>query len=223
MKHSFEILGYDEQERILKIRLDEPLNIERLKTYYADDLGHVKGELVLSDPRRFNPRQRALYRALLNDIYKHFGMETEITHEFFKEEYYVKYGSFISTKDLAETSIEQMHQLTEIVIDFMFEFGVPFKKGYELLPREEQYFYYLCLKHRKCVICGKQADICHVDTVGMGRDRKSIDHSQMRFYAGCRVHHQLEHSMGTERFLTKFKIMPIKLDHETRKKLRIGG
>lgn len=223
MKHSFEILGYDEQERILKIKIDEPLNVERLKTYYADDLGHVTGEFVLSDPRMFSPRQRYLYRALLNDIYKHFGEDTEITHEYFKEEYFVKYGEPISTKDLSETSVEQMNQLIELVIDFMFSFDVPFKKGFELLPRDEQYFYYLCLKHRKCVICGKHADVCHVDVVGSGRDRRSIDHSKMRFYAGCRVHHQMEHTMGINKFLEHFKIIPIKLSDETRKKLRIGG
>lgn len=223
MQHSFKILGYDEKTKELRVQIDEPLNIERIRTYYSDDLSNVTGELILSDPRRLSPKQRALYRALLNDIWNKTGQDTDSIHEVFKEAYKYNFGRSISTKNNADTSIEQMNELIEIVIDFMFEFGIPFRKGYELLPREEQYFYYQCLKHRKCVICGQHADICHVDTVGIGRDRRNIDHSEFRFYAGCRLHHQLEHSMGTKRFLDKFKIIPIKLNDETRKKLRIGG
>ena len=223
MQHSFKILRYDEEKNILQIKIDERLNMERIRTYYSDDLSNVTGELVLSDPRKFSPKQRALYRALLNDIYRKYYSPSDVSHEFFKEEYFRKYGEQISTKDSAETTVEAMNNLIEIVIDFMFEFGVPFEKGYELLPRNEQFFYYQCLKHRKCVVCGKQADVCHVDTVGAGRNRKKIDHSDFRFYAGCRVHHSEEHTIGTERFLNKYKIMPIKLDEATRKKLNIGG
>lgn len=223
MQHSFKILRYDEEKNVLQIKLDEPLNMERIRTYYSDDLSNVVGELILSDPRKFSPKQRALYRALLNDIYRKYYSPSDVSHEFFKEEYFRKYGEQISTKDSAETTVEAMNNLIEIVIDFMFEFGVPFEKGYELLPRNEQYFYYQCLKHRKCVVCGKHADVCHVDTVGMGRDRTNIDHSEFRFYAGCRTHHGEEHTIGIENFLNKYQIIPIKLNDETRKKLNIGG
>ncbi|MTD37685.1 hypothetical protein GIX45_03340 [Erwinia sp. CPCC 100877] len=223
MEYSLKVVGYNKQTNELKIKLDETLNVERLKTYYNGDLSDVKGNLILSDPRAFTHKQRALYRALLNDIYDKYGNESNSTHEYFKESYFVKYGELISTKNNADTSIEAMNQLIEIVIDFMFEWGVPFKKGYELLPREESYFYYLCLKHRKCCICGKHADVCHVDVVGSGRNRKAINHSGFRFYAGCRTHHQEEHTLGINNFMNKYKITPIKLNIDDRKKLKIGG
>lgn len=223
MQHSFKILNYDKETKLMRIQIDESLNIERLKTYYSDDLNNVTGDLVLSDPRKFSPKQRALYRALLNDIWNKTGQDTDSIHEVFKEAYKCGFGYLISTKDTADTSIEQMNNLIELVIDFMFEYGIPFRKGYELLPRDESYFYYQCLKHRKCVVCGKPADICHVDTVGAGRNRRKIDHSEHRFYAGCRVHHSEEHTIGTQQFLNKYQIMSIKLDVDTRKKLNIGG
>lgn len=223
MEYSLKVVGYDQQSNTLRVKLDETLNIERLNTYYLGDLSNVLGNLTLSDPRAFSHNQRALYRALLNDIYDKFGNESSSTHEYFKETYFLKFGEQISTKNNAETSVEEMNNLIELVIDFMFEWGVPFKKGYELLPRDESYFYYLCLKHRKCCICGKHADVCHVDVVGSGRNRKLIDHGEFRFYAGCRVHHQEEHNLGTNSFLNKYKITPIKLNEDDRKKLRIGG
>ncbi|WP_430606436.1 hypothetical protein IGJ55_002114 [Enterococcus sp. AZ170] len=223
MEYSLKVVGYDPKSNTLQVKLDEKLNVERLNTYYLGDLSNVQGNLTLSDPRSSTPKQKALYWALLNDIYEKFGNGSESTHERFKEKYFSKYGLKISTKNNAETSVEEMNNLIELVIDFMFEWGVPFKKGYELLPRDESYFYYLCLKHRKCCICGQHADVCHVDVVGSGRNRKSIDHGEFRFYAGCRTHHQEEHTIGTNNFLNKYKITPIKLNEDDRKKLRIGG
>lgn len=223
MDYSLKVVGYDSESNIVKVKLDETLNLERLNTYYSNDLSDVVGNLNLSDPRAFSYKQRALYRALLNDIYDKYGNDSNSTHEWFKEKYLSEFGKLISTKNGADTSVEEMNNLIELVIDFMLERGVPFKKGYELLPRDESYFYYLCLKRRKCCICGKHADVCHVDVVGSGRNRKAIDHSELRFYAGCRSHHQEEHNLGINNFLNKYKITPIKLNDADRKKLRIGG
>ncbi|MDA9472082.1 putative HNHc nuclease [Enterococcus sp. 5H] len=223
MDYSLKVVGYDEKTNTLQVQLDETLNLERLNTYYKGDLSNVLGSLTLSDPRSFTHKQRALYWALLKDIYNHFGNATTSSHKEFKKMYQVEYDQEISTKNNANTSVEQMNKLIEIVIDFMFEWDVPFEKGFELLPRNESYFYYLCLKHRKCCICGKHADICHADVVGSGRNRKKIDHSELRFYAGCRGHHQEEHTIGINAFLKKYNITPIKLNYEERKKLKIGG
>ena len=46
MQHSFKILRYDEEKNILQIKIDERLNMERIRTYYSDDLSNVTGELV---------------------------------------------------------------------------------------------------------------------------------------------------------------------------------
>ncbi|MGZ7328875.1 putative HNHc nuclease, partial [Streptococcus pyogenes] len=33
---------------------------------------------------------------------------------------------------------------------------------------ENNKWFYYCLKYRKCCICGKHADVCHIEVVGMG-------------------------------------------------------
>ncbi len=88
---------------------------------------------------------------------------------------------------------------------------------------ENNKWFYYCLKYRKCCICGKHADVCHIEVVGMGRNRQKINHETFIFYAGCRQHHQEEHQIGTKNFLNKYQIKPVKLNVEERKKLNIGG
>ena len=52
-----------------------------------------------------------------------------------------------------------------------FENDVPLERA--ILARNNKWFYY-CLKYRKCCICGKHADVCHIEVVGMGRNRQRL-------------------------------------------------
>lgn len=116
----------------------------------------------LADTRKARPQQRRLFFALLSDIYTWSGMPTE----FLKNLFYLQYESYtfgkqISLSDTTESSVSDANQLLGLVIDFMFEWHVPFKEGYKLLPREQEYYLFQCCRHRVCVICGN-------------RDRKSV-------------------------------------------------
>ena len=112
-----------------------------------------------------------------------------------------------------------MNKLLEIVIDFMFEFDVPFAKGYELLPKEESWYLYQCCKHRKCAVCGIHSDIHHIDTVGSGNNRNKVDHTKKRVISVCRKHHVEAHTIGDERFLHKYHLNGIYLSYDDFKRL----
>lgn len=71
-------------------------------------------------------------------------------------------------------------------------------------------YLYACLFYGKCVICGKDAEVHHVDRVGMGRDRRTIVHVGMEAMSLCRVHHTEAHS--TAGFADKHHIYGLKLD-----------
>lgn len=221
MNHSFKIKSFNPANKQLTIELDEELNIERLKTLYNDDLSSVTGELVLPDPRRFTSKQRALYRALLNDIYIATGQGTDLLHDFFKEYYKAEYNKSISTRNDSKTTVSEMNDLINLVLEFMFEYNISFTKGYELLTKTESYFLYACCKYRKCVVCGKRADIHHVDAVGMGNNRQKVDNSWREFMAVCRTHHVEVETIGNQAFFSKYKVKGIKLDDKLIKKLRI--
>ena len=199
----------------IAFELLEQINLERLKTLYGT-LDNVEALIVFKDKRKLSDRQRAFYRALLNNIFKWCGEGTDELHEFFKEEYFLETGERISTKDNSENSKSDMNKLLEIVIDFMFEFDVPFAKGYELLPKEESWYLYQCCKHRKCAICGKKSDIHHEEgLVGMGNNRGAYNHLHSKFISLCREHHNIRHTMTWKEFEELYKVQPIKLDDKT--------
>lgn len=61
-------------------------------------------------------------------------------------------------------------------------------------------YIYSCLIAKKCCICGRRADLHHVDRVGMGRDRTDIVHEGMEALPLCREHHGQAHTMPDSEF-----------------------
>ena len=180
----------------------------------------------LADTRKARPQQRRLFFALLSDIYTWSGMPTD----FLKNLFYLQYESYtvgkqISLSDTTESSVSDANQLLDLVINFMFEWHVPFKEGYKLLPREQEYYLFQCCRHRVCMICGNRADIHHVDVIGAGLNRTHVDHTKRHVMALCRVHHSEIEQIGSVAFSAKYHVPVdgIKLDKETLKRIGLKG
>lgn len=180
----------------------------------------------LADTRKARPQQRRLFFALLSDIYTWSGMPAD----FLKNLFYLQYESYtlgkqISLSDTTESSVSDANQLLDLVIDFMFEWHVPFKEGYKLLPREQEYYLFQCCRHRVCMICGNRADIHHVDVIGAGLNRTHVDHTKRHVMALCRVHHSEIEQIGSVAFSAKYHVPVdgIKLDKETLKRIGLKG
>lgn len=176
----------------------------------------------LADTRKARPQQRRLFFALLSDIYTWSGMPTD----FLKNLFYLQYESYtfgkqISLSDTTESSVSDANQLLDLVIDFMFEWHVPLKEGYKLLPREQEYYLFQCCRHRVCMICGNRADIHHVDVIGAGLNRTHVDHTKRHVMALCRVHHSEIEQIGSVAFSAKYHVPVdgIKLDKKTLKRI----
>ena len=67
-----------------------------------------------------------------------------------------------------------------VLIEFILKNDVPLEKRYQYLLENNKWFYY-CLKYRKCCICGKHADVCHIEVVGMGAKSSKINHETFTF------------------------------------------
>ena len=113
--------------------------------------------------------------------------------------------------------------MIEAILEFLFDNDIPFQtKTFDIIP---DWFpkQMLCLKKKICVICGKPgADIAHVQTVGMGRNRAKINHTGMYIMSLCRECHIRQHQMGISSFMQKYHIKPIKVTKEIAKELHLG-
>ena len=207
--------------------LDKKPNLDHIETVSGShDQFYMDWEIA--DTRKARPQQRRLFFALLSDIYTWSGMPTD----FLKNLFYLQYESYtfgkqISLSDTTESSVSDANQLLDLVIDFMFEWHVPFNEGYKLLPREQEYYLFQCCRHRICTVCGKRADIHHVvgSTIGAGGNRTKVDHTERFVMALCRKHHSEIETIGQVAFSAKYHVPVdgIKLDKETLKRIGLKG
>lgn len=214
-------LFHHDNKPYLLIELDTLPNMDHIETV-SGSREQFYLDWELTDKRRASSKQRRLFFALLNDIMDWFV----VPQGYLKDMFYLQYEAYTGKEiSLAkgQASVSEVNQLLDLVIDFMFEWHVPFQKGYELLPKEERYFLYQCCRHRVCLVCGNKADIHHIDTVGMGNNRNHVDHSQRRVMPLCREHHQAYHKKGPKEFAEEYHVPigGIRLDDETLRKLNM--
>jgi hypothetical protein len=205
----------------LVTELDEKPNLDHIETV-SGSTSEFWMDWELADTRRIRPRQRRFFYAMLNDIVTHF----DVPKDFLKDLFYTQYSIYTDGKEISlandsQCSVSDANTLLDLVVDFMFEFRVPFKKGYELLPRNQEYYIYECCRHRRCILCGKEnSQIAHYDAVGI-RSRSKVDHRKLRFLCLCPEHHREQHNIGIHNFCAKYHLVPIKLNEETLAKLGV--
>ena len=180
----------------------------------------MQGEVRINDGRRISSDQRKKIYALIKDISNHTGHHPEYLKEHMKYE-------FMAQEDREYFSLSNVDMTTaryfiESILEFCFEWEVPFATKTHELAKEVGNYLYLCLLHRSCAVCGKKrAHIHHVDAVGSGRNRNEVDHTQLRLIALCAEHHQETHTIGWGTFNKKYKVAGIKVNAQTIKRLGI--
>jgi len=172
--------------------------------------GITECEIILTDGRSISPAQRRKAYATINDIADYNGDIPEVVKEHMKWLFCMENG--IDDFSLADCDMTVAREFISYVLEFAVLWGVPL--GESALERTDDIgrYLYFCLEHRKCAICGKKADLHHVDHVGMGRDRTQIIHVGMEAEALCREHHEECHSIGQNAFNEKYHIYGIQLD-----------
>lgn len=207
------------QGNVVKIQLDEELDINKLIKFANGKQPTV--ELLVDDGRHITPDQRKKIYALLGDYCIYTGYSLDEAKLFFKSMVadFFHTGMF-SLSNCSETIASQM--ITTMLEFFFFE-DIPFHtKIWDSLPDDFPRVM-MCIKTKRCAICLKEhADIHHVTTVGMGRNRNKINHVGMYIEPLCRVHHTIFHTIGAKNFMMKYHIKPIKVTPEIAKELHLG-
>lgn len=205
-----QIVGYDGELLTIKplVAIDRELLQKQVESI----------EIRLTDGREISAEQRRKVFALVRDIADWCGEEPEYIRKFTMFECRITNG--IEPFSLSDCDMSTAREYISYLIDFCFCHGVPTRDT--LLNRTDDISKYLysCLVHRKCAVCNKQADVHHIDTVGMGRDRTKINHSGMEAIALCREHHQEAHTRG-QAFFDKYHIYGTRLDENLCKILNL--
>ena len=181
----------------------------------------MHGEIRVDDGRRISSEQRKKIYALCRDISDYTGHDVEdLKDNILKVGFMIKEDrDYFSLSDVDMTTARYF---IEYILEFCFEWDVPLNEKTVALAREVNNYLYLCLRYRRCAVCGRYADIHHHENlVGMGMDRAKHNHEDSRYIALCRTHHTECHTIGHKTFENKYKLAAIKLNAQAIKELGI--
>lgn len=165
-------------------------------------------EIGIDDGRSISVQQRAQDLCNVAGILRSIpGTRMKDMKQIMKVEHVMRCGCDMFS--LSDCSMTTAREFINTLMEYALKEGVILTESG--LQRTDDIDTYLmqCIRYRKCCICGRPADIHHVDTIGMGNDRHHYDDSQNRIMALCRQHHQICHQRGTERFCDMYKVYGI--------------
>lgn len=181
-------------------------------------------QIGLPDGRTISPEQRKKAYALIGEISDWVGDFPEYIKRLMKMEFVVNRLQSLEKElfSLSNCDITTAREFITYLIDFMIEHDIPSK-----IPLYEQcediYRYvYSCALKKRCAISGRRAELHHVDTVGMGRDRDDIIHIGMRVLPLSREYHTLAHTKGNDWLLNEYHLEPITVDKQIAKVYKLN-
>lgn len=204
MNYFTDITGYRAADEGIDLLLHLPQDIRYL--IKRQNIRHA--EITLDDGRRISIEQRKKIYATLRDISEYTGDPPEATKEWMKYGYIERTGSDYFS--LSNCSMTTAREFINFLMDVCLQSGIILTESG--LKRTDDINAYLiqCIRHKRCCICGRPADIHHVDAIGMGNDRRNFDDSENEIIALCREHHTQAHSLGNVRFMERYKVYGIK-------------
>lgn len=164
--------------------------------------------LGVDDGRSITPAQRRKAYATLGDISNYTGYTVEAAKEIMKVENMLRLGQD-KVISLSDCTITEAREYINTLLEYSLKEGLILTESG--LKRTDDIDAYLiqCIRYRRCCICGKDAEIHHVDAIGMGNDRRHVDDSEKKIAALCRVHHTLAHQKGWAQFADAYKVYGI--------------
>ncbi|ADG41457.1 hypothetical protein LKI_09590 [Leuconostoc kimchii IMSNU 11154] len=212
----------DVNSGLITLSVDDE-SIHTLQRYHNNDKQQTIS-IVVNDDNEPSPQQRKFAFALLNDIWSaQVGGEwletVESTRRHFYNVYEYYYG--LDFGEFSLSAVKGSKTATNQFINFLLDFAASHNIGLSVVPLNEletqeiKKWEYMCLMNKQCVICGKKpSDLHHLDTVGSGMDRKTINHLKHKAIQLCHEHHNAAHNMGAISFLKMHHLVGIEIDEK---------
>jgi len=213
----------DPNKGLVTLRMSDD-DLRTLQKYHATNQQQVLS-VIASDDNEPTPKQRRFAFALLNDVWlSQVGgawletVESTRRHFYGMYEYYhgLDFGEF--SLSAVKGNKSDTNEFINMLLDYaaLHDIALSVKPLNELEPQEIAHWEYQCLMNKCCVICGKRpSDLHHLDgsRVGIGSDRKNVNHLGRKAVQLCREHHQMFHS-DENKFMKKFHINGIAINDE---------
>lgn len=177
----------------------------------CDTRNYLNVDVKVVDERKISPEQRKFIFALCNDISYDLGDDAEY-YRLLMQQFNANLRG-IKVESLSNCTMVYANGLIDTIIDWCIQNDIALdgqtlgKYKYKFNERQT---YMMCLK-RVCVICGKRADIHHVDHIGT-RMKRSDSHEGLRVLPLCRIHHNLIHAKGEQKVIDAYHLNPVVVD-----------
>lgn len=167
------------------------------------------------DSRLRSDEQNNLAWKLMTYIGDHQGMTKEEVYEQQRFEFSAVIGLDFH---LSTATIKDASTFINVLIGIIIKEGVQMSKPLYEICDDISYAVYISLYYKKCCVCGrKNADLHHVDAIGMGYNRQTKPQIGNRVLSLCRDHHQEWHNIGETAFNTKYHLEPVRMDERLAK------
>lgn len=182
--------------------------------HYITAQGSTEADVYIRDGRTLSDEQRRKIFAILRDIAKYTGDDPESLRAFFTWDFCFKYDCeafSLSTRRYNVADMTTAREFITYLLEFCLRYGVPMGERITDRADDIEAAMYLCLEHRKCAVCGREAEIHHIDAIGMGGNRRTTGHVGREALALCRMHHTEMHTVGRNAFLSKYHLEGVRL------------
>jgi hypothetical protein len=202
--------------------------LPRIET--AIDRRYSDVQVGYNDGRHISPEQRRKAYVLMAQVAEYIhGVRNadalEDTKQFLKADFVFNHMQAMQRRvfSLSNVSMNTASDFITYLVDFIIRNDVP--SDVSLIENCEDIakMVYACLMAKKCVCCGKPADLHHVDSVGAhGGNRDRINHIGLQCLPLCRVHHTELHTMGNKSFMEKYHLQSIPIDAKIAKLYKLN-
>lgn len=195
------------------VNYDERRGVVQIEAPYQDFAAMCRREykevdIQLIDSRPLSDKQRRNCYAMIREIAVWSGDTTEAIKDALKLDFWC--GELVQMADtlfsLHDAPMSVVAAFQSWLARFIVRNDVPTKRSMLEYVDDVDDYVYACLISKKCCICGKRADLHHIDTVGIGRDRTEIIHEGLEVMPLCREHHEEFHIVGKTDFFIKYHL-----------------
>ena len=188
-----------------------------------------KAVVFLPDGRKRSPQQNSMAWALIGAIMQHAGYRTSekeyvnnaLKRKFLNDCFDELTKDAIIKFSMSDVDVSTASKYISFLVDLIMEEGIPTNQPITEMCEDIQAAVYSAMMHKRCIVCGKKADLHHVDRVGMGNDSREICHIGMRALPLCREHHTEAHQHGDAVLMDKYHLEPVVIDEKIAKKYRL--